>query len=99
MVARALRIAINLLIIRRMHLFLTRNYLAPRHIYYWPRLLSFKSFKLHLAVHQAIMVERIERLVLNPVQTLFAGTLAHMLLLVAQDLAKLFLALGEDGSG
>ena len=45
------------------------------------------------------MVKRIERLVLHLVKTLFAWTLAHMLLLVAQDLAKLLLTLREDGAG
>ena len=99
LVARALRIAINLLIIRRMDFFLAWDYLAPRHIYYWPRLLSFKTLKLHLAVHQAIMVERIERLVLHPIKALFARALAHVLLLVWKDLPELLLALWEDGAG
>jgi hypothetical protein len=82
-----------------MYLFLTRDYLAPGHINYRPRLLSFKAFKLHLAVHQAIMIKRIERLVLHPIEALFAWALAHVLLLVAQDLPELLLALGQDRAG
>ena len=45
------------------------------------------------------MVERIEGLVLHPVKALLGWALAHVLLLVGQDLTELLLALREDRAG
>ena len=45
------------------------------------------------------MVERVEGLVLHPVEALLGWALAHVLLLVGQDLPELLLALRKDRAG
>ena len=60
LVAWTLRIAISTLnLVGTMHLFLTRNDLASGHIDDGPGLLGVETSKLHLAIHEAVVVEGI----------------------------------------